>query len=134
MAKSGIRGCSGRTRAGEDDEPLGRPGHRDVAVDRALDARAERLRVDQDDQVELQALRRFRGQRPDTGRRRRERGIADCLAWARSPTMVKLRDGQRASSICRSASVSSRASSTMMCANGPDRFPVTPVHVVQWGT
>ena len=42
-----------------------------------------------------------------------------CRAWARSPTMVKLRDGQRSSSICHSASVSSCASSTTMCANGP---------------
>ena len=42
-----------------------------------------------------------------------------CRAWARSPTMVKLRDGQRSSSICHSASVSSWASSTTMCANGP---------------
>ena len=33
--------------------------------------------------------------------------------------MVKLRDGQRSSSICHSASVSSWASSTTMCANGP---------------
>ena len=33
--------------------------------------------------------------------------------------MVKLRDGQRSSSICHSASVSSCASSTTMCANGP---------------
>ena len=33
--------------------------------------------------------------------------------------MVKLRDGQRCSSICHSASVSSWASSTTMWANGP---------------
>ena len=45
--------------------------------------------------------------------------VNPCLAWARSPTMVKLRDGQRSSSICHSASVSSWASSTTMCANGP---------------
>ena len=32
--------------------------------------------------------------------------------------MVKLRDGQRSNSICHSASVSSCASSTTMCANG----------------
>ena len=45
--------------------------------------------------------------------------VKPCLAWARSPTIVKLRDGHRASSICHSASVSSCASSTTMCANGP---------------
>ena len=45
--------------------------------------------------------------------------VNPCLAWARSPTMVKLRDGQRRSSICHSASVSSWASSTTMWANGP---------------
>src|SRR5580658_6864030 len=56
--------------AGEDDELLGRPGHRDVAVDRSLDALAERLWVDEDDQVELEPLGQFRGQRPDAGRRR----------------------------------------------------------------
>ena len=33
--------------------------------------------------------------------------------------MVKLRGGQRSNSMCRSASVSSWASSTTMCANGP---------------
>ena len=42
-----------------------------------------------------------------------------CRAWARSPTIVRLRDGQRRSSICHSASVSSCASSTTTCANGP---------------
>ena len=42
-----------------------------------------------------------------------------CRAWARSPTMVRLRDGQRRSSICHSASVSSCASSTTTWANGP---------------
>jgi tellurite resistance protein TerC len=50
--------------ARQDDELLGGPGHRDVAVDGALDAgpgrpRAESCRVDQDDQVELQALRQL---------------------------------------------------------------------------
>ena len=45
--------------------------------------------------------------------------VKPCRAWARSPTIVKLRDGQRSSSICHSASVSSWASSTTMCANGP---------------
>jgi energy-coupling factor transporter ATP-binding protein EcfA2 len=54
----------------------GRAGHRDVAVDRSFDARAERLRVYEDDQVELEPLRQFRGQRPDAGRRG-EGGIAD---------------------------------------------------------
>ena len=47
--------------AGEDDESLGRSGHRDIAVDRSFDARAERLRVDEDDQVELEPLRQLRG-------------------------------------------------------------------------
>ena len=45
--------------------------------------------------------------------------VNPCRAWARSPTTVKLRDGQRSSSICHSASVSSWASSTTTCANGP---------------
>src|SRR6266700_2686571 len=60
----------------EDDKLLGRSGHRDIAVDRSFDAPAERLRVDEDDQVELEPLRQLRGQRPDAGRRP-ERGIAD---------------------------------------------------------
>ena len=55
---------------------MGRSGHRDVAVDRSFDALAERLWVDEDDQVELEPLRQLRGQRPDAGRRG-ERGIAD---------------------------------------------------------
>src|SRR5260370_24673814 len=59
----------------EDDELLGRPGHRDIAVDRSFDALAERLWVDEDDQVELEPLRQLRGQRPDAGRCP-ERGIA----------------------------------------------------------
>src|SRR3954447_646009 len=63
--------------AREDDESLGRSGHRDIAVDRSFDARAERLWVDQDDQVELEPPRQLRGQRPDAGRRRPERGLAD---------------------------------------------------------
>ena len=54
--------------ARQDDELLGRPGHRDVAVDGPFDAVAERVRVDQDDQVELEALRQLRGQRPDARR------------------------------------------------------------------
>src|SRR5207253_7995997 len=62
--------------AREDHQLLGRPGHRDVAVDRSFDARAERLWVDEDDQVELEPLRQLRGQRPDAGCRP-ERGIAD---------------------------------------------------------
>ena len=45
--------------------------------------------------------------------------VNPCRAWARSPTMVRLREGQRRSSICHSASVSSWASSTTTCANGP---------------
>ena len=52
---------------GEDDELLGRPGHRHITVDRSFDALAERLRVDEHDQVELEPLRQFRGQRPDPG-------------------------------------------------------------------
>ena len=40
---------------GEDDELSGRPGHRDVAIHRVLDARAEVLRVDEGDEVELKA-------------------------------------------------------------------------------
>jgi hypothetical protein len=35
--------------AREDDELLGRPGHRDIAVDRSFDAFAEALWVDEDD-------------------------------------------------------------------------------------
>ncbi len=48
--------------AREDDELLGRSGHRDIAVDRSFDTPAERLRVDEDDQVELKPLRQDRGQ------------------------------------------------------------------------
>ena len=48
--------------ARQDDESLGRSGHRDVAVDRSFDALAKRLRVDQDDQVELEPLRQLRAQ------------------------------------------------------------------------
>jgi hypothetical protein len=55
--------------AREDDELLGRSRHRDIAVDRSFDALAERLWVDEDDQVELESLRQLRGQRPDAGRR-----------------------------------------------------------------
>ena len=33
----------------EDDQLLGRSGHRDIAVDRSFDTRAERLWVDEDD-------------------------------------------------------------------------------------
>src|SRR4051794_33094861 len=53
----------------EDDELPGRSGHRDITVDGSFDALAERLRIDDDDQVELEPLRQLRGQRPDTGRR-----------------------------------------------------------------
>ena len=42
-----------------------------------------------------------------------------CLACARSPTIVRLCDGTRRSSIAHSASLSSWASSTITCANGP---------------
>src|SRR5215510_14807283 len=62
--------------AREDDESLGRSGHRDVAIDRSFDALAKRLRVDEDHQVELEPLRQLRGQRLDSGGRM-ERGIAD---------------------------------------------------------
>jgi hypothetical protein len=53
---------------------LGRAGHRDIAVDRSFDACSDdacskRVWVDEDDEVELQALRVFRAQRPDAGRR-----------------------------------------------------------------
>jgi hypothetical protein len=48
--------------AREDDELLGRSGHRDIAVDRSFDALAECLWVDEDDQVELEPLRQLRGQ------------------------------------------------------------------------
>ena len=44
---------------------LGRSGHRDAAVDRFLDARPTRLRVDEQ---KLEPLREFRGQRPAAGR------------------------------------------------------------------
>src|SRR5580704_15346954 len=47
---------------GEDDQLLGCSGHRDVTVDRPLDAQTERLRVDEDDEVELEALAELRGQ------------------------------------------------------------------------
>src|SRR5439155_9475348 len=62
--------------ARQNDELLGRSGHRDIAVDRSFDAFAERLWVDEDDQVELEPLGQLRGQRPDAGRPP-ERGIAD---------------------------------------------------------
>jgi hypothetical protein len=55
---------------------LGGPGHRDVAVDRSFDPVAEGIRGDEDDEVELQSLRQFRGQGADAGCRP-ERGIAD---------------------------------------------------------
>jgi len=46
----------------QDDKPLSRPGHRDVAVDRARYAFAELGRVDEDSQVELEPLRQLRSQ------------------------------------------------------------------------
>src|SRR5215213_587155 len=55
--------------AREDDELLGRAGHRDIAVDGSFDAYTERVRIDQDDEVELEAFRGLRGQRPYPGRR-----------------------------------------------------------------
>src|SRR6476469_9857558 len=62
--------------APEDDELLRRPGHRDVAVDRSLDAGAELLRVDEHDHVELEPLRLLGQQRLDPGGRL-EAGVAD---------------------------------------------------------
>src|SRR5260370_3721590 len=53
--------------AREDDELLSRPGHRDIAVDRSFDARAERFRVDEADKVELEPFLQSRGQRLDAG-------------------------------------------------------------------
>ena len=40
----------------EDDQPLRRAGHGDIAVDGALDAVAEGIGIEQDDQVELEPL------------------------------------------------------------------------------
>jgi hypothetical protein len=56
--------------ARKDDKLLGRAGHRDIAVDAPFDACSDggfskRFWVDEDDEVELEALRVFRGQRPD---------------------------------------------------------------------
>ncbi len=65
-----------RQRLVEHHQLLGRPGHRDVAVDGALDAGPEALRVDEHDQVELEALDQLRGERADP-RPGREAGIAD---------------------------------------------------------
>src|SRR3954454_24571312 len=56
--------------ARQDDQLLGRSGHRDIAVYGAFDARTERLGIDEDDQIELEPLRQLRGQQPDAGRRR----------------------------------------------------------------
>src|SRR5436305_13801482 len=61
--------------AGEDDQLLGRSGHRHIAVDRPFDALAERVGGDEDDQAELEPLGQLRGQRPDA-RGGRDRGIA----------------------------------------------------------
>jgi hypothetical protein len=51
-----------RSAAGEDDELLGRPGHRDVAVDYSFDAGAGCFWVDEDDQVEFKSLGQLGGQ------------------------------------------------------------------------
>lgn len=48
--------------AGEDNEPLSGARHGDVAVDCALDASAEGVGVDQDDEVELEAFGCFGSQ------------------------------------------------------------------------
>src|SRR5436190_22760203 len=63
--------CSG---APEDEELLGRAGHGDIAVDGSFDARSESafsklVWVDEDDEVELEALRMFGAQGMDAGRR-----------------------------------------------------------------
>src|SRR5829696_947530 len=50
------------SRVREDDELLGRSGHRDIAVDRSFEVLTERFRVDDDDQVELEPLRQLRGE------------------------------------------------------------------------
>jgi hypothetical protein len=57
-------GATGR-RSCQDDKPLGGPGHGDIAVDGAFDARSERLRVDDDDEVELEPFRQLGAQRPN---------------------------------------------------------------------
>lgn len=72
---SGMTGGPARsTGPGQDDQPLRGPGHGDVPVDGTLDpaldpalgvaadSAAERVGVDQHDQVELQPLGQFRGQ------------------------------------------------------------------------
>ena len=63
-------------RALQDDQLPRRAGHRDVTVHRSLDAGAEALRIDQDDEVELKALRQLRRER-EHAVRGRVRGIAD---------------------------------------------------------
>ena len=62
--------------AREDDQSLGGAGHRDVAVDSSFDARAERFRVEQNDQVELETLGELWRQRSDPGPLR-ERAFLD---------------------------------------------------------
>src|SRR4029450_9039331 len=64
--------------AREDDELLGSPSHRDVAVDGSFDACSDRVRVDKDDEVELEALRVFGGQ-PTDPRRCRDRAILTAM-------------------------------------------------------
>ena len=59
--------CHTRSGAREYDELLGRAGHRDIAVDGSFDACSDsalskRVWVDEDDEVELEALRVFGGQ------------------------------------------------------------------------
>src|SRR5690348_8975231 len=81
---------AGRSSGVEDDELLGCPCHGDIAVDSPLDAGAEAFWVDEDDEVELKALRHLRRQRAHT-RRRRECGIAydagDSLGVLREPAL-----------------------------------------------
>src|SRR5512146_2741668 len=64
-SSTGSPAASVASRAREDDESLGRSGHRDVAVHGPLDALAERVGFDEDHQVELEALRQLGCQRAD---------------------------------------------------------------------
>ena len=69
--------------------------------------------------VDGQRGHRDRRRRPIRSQALRPGPVKPCRACARSPTTVRLRDGQRSSTICHSASVSSCASSTTTWANGP---------------
>ena len=52
----------------EHHQPLRRARHGDIAVDGALDAVTERVRVEEDDEVELEALGQLGGEEADPGR------------------------------------------------------------------